>query len=201
VDPPSLAAGGGDRRIGVRDQLRDDLRQIDPGLREVLAKVAPTNATVAAAEKRQSLRVQDMPVSRKDSKATCPHHHGTRGASVIDHINIGVSDLGRSRAFYERALAPLGIAVVMEHRAGVGLGDHGKPYFWISDRARSAPLHVAFASPDRATVDAFHAEALAAGGRDNGPAGLRPQYHPSYYGAFALDPDGNNVEAVCHGPE
>ena len=120
---------------------------------------------------------------------------------MIDHLNIGVSDLAASRAFYERALAPLGYAIVMERPYGIGLGRVGMPDFWISDRPVSAPLHVAFASPDRATVDAFHAEALAAGGRPNGPPGLRPQYHPSYYGAFVLDPDANNVEAVTHVPE
>jgi catechol 2,3-dioxygenase-like lactoylglutathione lyase family enzyme len=120
---------------------------------------------------------------------------------AIDHVNIGVSDMAASRAFYERALAPLGYVVVMEHQYGVGFGRDGKPDFWISDRPSSAPVHIAFAAADRATVDAFHREALAAGGRDNGAPGLRPQYHPSYYGAFALDPEGNNVEAVTHRPE
>jgi catechol 2,3-dioxygenase-like lactoylglutathione lyase family enzyme len=120
---------------------------------------------------------------------------------VIDHVNIGVSDLAASRAFYERALAPLGYAVLMEMPYGIGLGKDGKPDLWISnDRPVSGPLHVALAAPDRATVDAFHREALAAGGRDNGAPGLRP-YHPTYYGAFALDPDGNNVEAVSHRPQ
>jgi catechol 2,3-dioxygenase-like lactoylglutathione lyase family enzyme len=119
----------------------------------------------------------------------------------IDHVNIGVSDLEESKAFYERALAPLGIGVLMSGPWGHGFGRDGKPEFWISDRPPSGPVHVAFASPDRATVDAFHREAIAAGGRDNGAPGLRPQYHASYYGAFVLDPDGNNVEAVTHGPE
>ena len=120
---------------------------------------------------------------------------------MIDHINIGVSDVPASRIFYERALAPLGYVALIEAPDRVGLGRDGKPDFWISDRPSSAPLHVAFAAPDRATVDAFHEAALAAGGRDNGPAGLRPEYHASYYGAFVLDPDGNNVEAVTHRPE
>ena len=123
------------------------------------------------------------------------------GPIVIDHLNIGVADVGASRAFYERALAPLGYVVVMDRPYGVGFGKDGKPNFWVSDRPASAPLHVAFASPDRATVDAFHREALGAGGRENGPPGLRPHYHPSYYGAFVLDPEGNNVEAVTHRPE
>jgi catechol 2,3-dioxygenase-like lactoylglutathione lyase family enzyme len=120
---------------------------------------------------------------------------------MIDHINIGVADLAASRAFYVRALAPLGYVVVLDREYGVGLGKDGKPDFWISDRPSSAPLHVAFAAPDRATVEAFHSEALAAGGRDNGPPGLRTHYHPSYFGAFVLDPEGNNVEAVTHRPQ
>ena len=120
---------------------------------------------------------------------------------MIDHLNLGVADLAVSRAFYEQALAPLGYAILMERTYGVGFGRDGKPDFWISDRPSSAPLHVAFAASDRATVDAFHAAALTAGGRDNGPPGLRPQYHPNYYGAFALDPEGNNVEAVSHRAE
>ena len=120
---------------------------------------------------------------------------------MIDHVNIGVADVAASRAFYERALAPLGYAVLMDMPYGVGFGKDGKPDFWVSDRPSSAPLHVAFASSDRAGVDVFYREALAAGGKDNGPPGLRPQYHPSYYGAFVLDPDGNNAEAVTHRPE
>lgn len=128
---------------------------------------------------------------------------------MIDHIGFGVSDLALSRAFYAAALAPLGIAVVMEVTAAetgseghVGFGAAGKPFFWIgSSRAPAGGLHVAFTAPDRATVDRFHQAALAAGGRDNGAPGIRAHYHPNYYGAFALDPDGNNVEAVCHRPE
>lgn len=120
---------------------------------------------------------------------------------MIDHVNIGVADVAAARAFYEPALATLGYAVLTERPYGVGFGKDGKPDFWISDRPSSAPLHLAFVSPDRAHVDAFRREALAAGGRDNGLPGLRPQYHPSYYGAFVLDPEGNNVEAVTHRPE
>ena len=127
---------------------------------------------------------------------------------MIDHIGFTVSDLARSRDFYLGALAPLGITIQMEvteemtggHGAHLGLGREGNPFFWIGSAGRVATgVHVAFAAPDRAAVDAFHAAALAAGGTDNGAPGLRPQYHPNYYGAFVLDPDGNNIEAVFHG--
>ena len=125
---------------------------------------------------------------------------------MLDHIGLTVSDFARARAFYDAALAPLGVAMVMEvtpEQTGgsshLGYGSDGKPYFWIGDAdATTGALHVAFAAPDRATVDAFYAAALAAGGRDNGPPGLREHYHPTYYGAFVLDPDGHNIEAVCH---
>ena len=120
---------------------------------------------------------------------------------MIDHINIGVADLDASRAFYERALAPLGIGVVMQGISGIGFGRNGHPQFWLSARGASGPIHVAFGASDRAEVDAFHVAAINAGGRDNGPPGLRPEYHGSYYGAFVLDPDGHNIEAVAHRPE
>jgi catechol 2,3-dioxygenase-like lactoylglutathione lyase family enzyme len=131
---------------------------------------------------------------------------------MLDHIGLTVSDFARSRAFYLQALAPLGCRIVMEvaleetggRYQGAGFGDH-KPYFWIGasgdGKAPTTPMHIAFAAGTRAQVDAFHAAALAAGGRDNGPPGLRPEYHPHYYGAFVIDPDGHNVEAVCHLPE
>ena len=127
---------------------------------------------------------------------------------MIDHIGFPVVDIARSRAFYEAALAPLGYGVVMEvsaeetgAAAHVGFGLPGRPDFWItSGGSLGGCLHVAFAAADRATVDAFHAAALAAGGRDNGAPGLRPHYHPHYWGAFVLDPDGHNIEAVCHRP-
>ncbi|HEY1855025.1 MAG TPA: VOC family protein [Solirubrobacterales bacterium] len=126
---------------------------------------------------------------------------------MLDHVGIEVGDFDRSRAFYEAALAPLGIAVVMEpmpEAAGFGgeVGGVFKPYFWVMARGRPpvAGAHLAFAAADREQVDAFHAAALAAGGTDNGAPGPRPLYHPGYYGAFVLDPDGNNVEAVCHRP-
>jgi catechol 2,3-dioxygenase-like lactoylglutathione lyase family enzyme len=121
---------------------------------------------------------------------------------VLDHVSLPVSDVERSKRFYEEALSPLGYELIMEHHiSGVGFGQSGKPDFWIRQGAPSAAVHVAFASEYRATVDAFHEGAIAAGGLDNGQPGLRPEYHSSYYGAYVLDPDGNNIEAVCHRPE
>jgi len=118
---------------------------------------------------------------------------------MFDHIGFRVRSLAASRAFYLRALAPLGFGVAMEGPFGVGLGVGGKPELWLSEGDPPAsPLHLAFAARNRAEVDAFHAAALAAGGKDNGGPGLRPHYHPNYYGAFAFDPDGHNIEAVCH---
>jgi catechol 2,3-dioxygenase-like lactoylglutathione lyase family enzyme len=121
---------------------------------------------------------------------------------MIDHVSVKTSDQAASRRFYEKALAPLGYEVLMEFEEGhvVGMGVGRKPDFWFSSGDASNPIHVAFSAPDRATVDAFHAAALAAGGKDNGAPGLRPEYHAGYYGAFVLDPDGNNVEAVYHDP-
>jgi catechol 2,3-dioxygenase-like lactoylglutathione lyase family enzyme len=126
---------------------------------------------------------------------------------MLDHIGFAVADFTRSKIFFLKALAPLGIGLIMEvtpeqsgGSAHAGFGENGKPYFWIGDgkdvlRGR---LHVAFVANSRAAVDSFYKTALAAGGRDNGAPGLRPHYHPNYYGAFVLDPDGHNVEAVCH---
>jgi len=121
---------------------------------------------------------------------------------VIDHIALRVSDYPRSQQFYRQALAPLGYELLMEHGiSGSGFGRDGKPDFWIQPGSPGEPVHVAFASPDRAGVARFHEAALAAGGRDEGAPGLRPEYHPTYYGAFVRDPDGHNIEAVCHLPE
>ncbi len=123
---------------------------------------------------------------------------------MLDHIAINVSDYDRSRGFYERALAPLDYALLMEPRPQTGgFGRDGKPWFWITDQRTPTTdnVHVAFAAADRATVDAFHAAALVAGGTDNGGPGIREIYHPNYYGAFVIDPDGNNIEAVCHQPK
>ncbi len=121
---------------------------------------------------------------------------------MLDHVSIGVRDLERSTLFYDRALRPLGIVRLYGDGttvAGYGIGRAAM--FWLN-RRHSVPAgtHVAFAAPDRAAVDAFHAAALAAGGRDHGAPGLRPHYHADYYGGFILDPDGHNVEAVCRKP-
>jgi len=126
---------------------------------------------------------------------------------MIDHIGIPVSDYARSKAIYEKALAPLGYTLIMEVQQdendspAAGSGANGKPDFWIGgEGALDKPVHIAIAAKDRASVDAFHKAALAAGAQDNGAPGLRPHYHANYYGAFVLDPDGHNIEAVCHAP-
>lgn len=127
---------------------------------------------------------------------------------MIDHIGIPVADFDAARAFYDKAMAPLGASLLMmvpaEYTGGAKVGGYGRdrPVFWLSeDTASSESRHIAFTARSRAEVDAFYKAALAAGGRDNGAPGLRPHYHPNYYGAFVFDPDGNNVEAVCHNPE
>ena len=123
---------------------------------------------------------------------------------MLDHVGINVSEYARSRDFYAAALAPLGLELLMEPApeiGGFGSPQDRKPFFWIGTRdAANSALHVAFAVPTRELVEEFHAAALAAGGSDNGPPGVRSIYHPNYYGAFVHDPDGNNIEAVCHGP-
>ncbi len=122
---------------------------------------------------------------------------------MLDHVGFAVSDYARSKAFYEQALAPLGLSLLMEPVAqAAGFGKDGKPFFWIESRGEPVHgrLHIAFAVDDRATVDAFHAGALEAGATDNGAPGVRAIYHPTYYGAYVLDPDGHNIEAVCHRP-
>lgn len=119
---------------------------------------------------------------------------------MLDHVTIGVSDIALSKAFYDRALRPLGIDCLhSDSKNFAGYGANGKAFFWIGLKGASQTgVHVAFTTPDRETVDQFHKAALAAGGRDNGQPGLRPDYHANYYGAFVLDPDGHNIEAVCH---
>ena len=120
---------------------------------------------------------------------------------MIDHIIISVSDLETSREFYVRALAPLEYKILMEGEYGCGFSVMQHPDFWIKPGDKvSPPVHIAFTCRDRSVVDAFHTAALEAGGTDNGAPGLRPEYHPDYYGAFILDPDGHNIEAVCHRP-
>jgi catechol 2,3-dioxygenase-like lactoylglutathione lyase family enzyme len=122
---------------------------------------------------------------------------------MLDHVGLDVSDYERSKAFYEKALAPLGLKLLIEPVPGIaGFGDGQKPFFWIATgrRAPQSGVHVAFAVDNRETVDSFHAAALEAGGTDNGEPGVREVYHPTYYAAYVLDPDGNNVEAVSHSP-
>ena len=120
---------------------------------------------------------------------------------MIDHLKLHVRDLERSRTFYAAALAPLGYRVMLETETGVGMGAD-RPDFWLALDADAAGFaHVAFGVDSTDLVDAFHRAGLEAGGRAHGAPGPRPQYHPRYYGAFVLDPDGNNVEAVCHRAE
>jgi catechol 2,3-dioxygenase-like lactoylglutathione lyase family enzyme len=120
---------------------------------------------------------------------------------VIDHTSVKVTDVAKSKAFYRTALAPLGYSLLMEWELFAGFGVAPKPDFWIGQGVANEPrVHIAFRADTRAGVDAFYRAAMAAGGRDNGPPGLRPHYHDNYYGAFVLDPDGHNIEAVCHSP-
>lgn len=118
---------------------------------------------------------------------------------MIDHVIVNVKDVAHARVFYEQALAPLGYSVALTFEGGVGFGTAGKPDFWIAEREPlHTAVHIAFAASSPAMVDAFYAAAIIGGGRDNGRPGLRTEYHPNYYGAFVFDPDGNNIEAVCH---
>src|SRR5258708_4277943 len=125
---------------------------------------------------------------------------------MIDHIGFSVSDYERAKAFYLKALAPLGYSLVLEvtqeqasRDPAAGFGANGKPDFWIGgEGGLKKPLHIAIVAYDRDTVGAFDKAAMVAGGRDNGAPGIRAHYHPNYYGAFVLDPDGHNIEAVCH---
>jgi catechol 2,3-dioxygenase-like lactoylglutathione lyase family enzyme len=129
---------------------------------------------------------------------------------MIDHCTVLVSDYDRSKAFYLTALAAIDYALVMEFQPGQlpglpqkfgGFGPRGKPYLWLRSSASVTPTHVAFTADNRAAVDAFYKAALAAGAEDHGAPGLRLQYHPNYYAAFVIDPDGYNIEVVCHRPE
>jgi catechol 2,3-dioxygenase-like lactoylglutathione lyase family enzyme len=124
----------------------------------------------------------------------------------LDHVAISTADYRKSLAFYEAALAPLGITTMMKFEGDegntAGLGSDN-PFLWIGDGGKltGGRMHLAFSAPNRAAVDAFYAAAMAAGGIDNGAPGLRAHYHPTYYAAFVHDPDGHNIEAVCHAPE
>lgn len=126
---------------------------------------------------------------------------------MIDHVGFSVSDYPRAKAFYTKTLAPLGYKLVMEVQQNpadppaAGFGADGKPDFWIGgEGGLNKPLHIAIAAKDRAAVDAFYKTAMENGAKDNGPPGIRAHYHPNYYGAFVIDPDGHNLEAVCHAP-
>jgi catechol 2,3-dioxygenase-like lactoylglutathione lyase family enzyme len=127
---------------------------------------------------------------------------------MLDHVGFAVTDLEKARNFYQKALSPLGIMLIYDitaeqtdGEAYLGFGEDQKPYFWVGTGDRfGGRLHVAFLAENRAVVDKFYKAALASGGKDNGAPGLRPHYHKNYYGAFVLDPDGNNIEAVCHRP-
>ncbi len=176
-------------------------------------KAAKKTAKKAAGSKRAAGAKRAPAKKKAPAKRRAAAKRTVHAAPIpsLDHIGIPVSDYARSKAFYEAALAPLGIGFVMEFGTSGGFGRGGKPDFWIGEghphpggywlpqhKAGAAPVHIAFAAQDRAAVDAFFAAAIAAGGVDNGGPGLRPDYHPGYYGAFVLDPDGHNIEAVHH---
>jgi catechol 2,3-dioxygenase-like lactoylglutathione lyase family enzyme len=118
---------------------------------------------------------------------------------IFDHVQFTVSNYDQSKKFFTTALAPLGIGLIVEIHGKCGLGRAGAPQLWFGQDGKvAAPLHLAFAADNREQVRKFHAAALAAGGKDNGPPGIRAIYHPNYYGAFVIGPDGHNIEAVCH---
>ena len=123
---------------------------------------------------------------------------------MLDHVGLIVRSIDASQSFYSSALAPLGYTLVVSHDKTVAFGPPDQPLFWLSETSDTvapiSPIHLAFSAPDRDAIDAFYRVALAAGGTDNGPPGLRPDYHPHYYGAFVFDPDGHNIEAVSHAP-
>lgn len=120
---------------------------------------------------------------------------------MLDHIGVHVHSYERSKEFYRLALAPLGYELILEYADWAGFGWADKPDFWIKGGKSTAPnLHIAFRAEDRDMVREFHKVALEAGGKDNGAPGVREQYHPDYYAAYVLDPDGHNIEVVCHIP-
>ncbi|HUJ26204.1 MAG TPA: VOC family protein [Myxococcales bacterium] len=124
---------------------------------------------------------------------------------MIDHMTLRVRDHAKSKAFYKAALAPLGYEIIMEWEGFCGMGVKKKPDFWLApvdkEHAHYDQLHIAFRAPDRKAVKEFYEAAIKSGGKDNGGPGTRKEYHPNYYGAFVIDPDGHNVEACCHDPE
>lgn len=118
---------------------------------------------------------------------------------IIDHIGLAISDYERSKEFYAKTLAPLNIELVTEVQGWAGFGKNGKPEFWFGEHEKTQhPIHIAFLAESREEVDQFYEAAIAAGAKDNGKPGIREIYHPNYYGAFIIDPDGHNIEAVCH---
>jgi catechol 2,3-dioxygenase-like lactoylglutathione lyase family enzyme len=126
--------------------------------------------------------------------------------SAVDHLGIGVSDIVQAQAFYEPVLKPLGIVLVMSIESDppsskprrLGFGSGGKPYLWLHEAsAPSHGVHIALIAPSREAVNVFHANGIAAGGKDNGAPGIRPHYHPTYYAAYVIAPNGVNLEAVC----
>lgn len=120
---------------------------------------------------------------------------------MLDHISLSVTDADKAKAFYAKALAPLGYKLVSEYEGGFGIGQDGGSTIWTGQGSAQKPIaHLAFRAKDRKAVDAFHKAAIAAGAKDNGKPGLRENYSPTYYAAFVTDPDGNNIEAVCHNP-
>ena len=121
---------------------------------------------------------------------------------MLDHIGLDVSDIKVSKAFYLQALKPLEYVIFMEWEKWVGFAVNGKPDFWLREGIRTIPIiHIAFRANSRQMINQFYEAAIAAGGKDNGPPGTREIFHPNYYGAFVLDPEGHNIEAVCHEPE
>ena len=121
---------------------------------------------------------------------------------MFDHLGFGVTDYAASKAFFLKALEPLGFGIAMEGEHGLGIGPNGKPALWLFQTSdKPLPMHIAFTAETRQQVEDFYRAALAAGGKDNGAPGVRAHYHPNYYGAFVIGPEGHNVEAVCHSPE
>jgi catechol 2,3-dioxygenase-like lactoylglutathione lyase family enzyme len=118
---------------------------------------------------------------------------------MLDHVSLSVTNVARSQDFYAKALAPLGYALVSQYEGGFGIGAEGGSTVWVAAGPAQKPIaHLAFRAKDRKQVDAFYRAAVAAGGAENGKPGMRQDYSPTYYAAFVLDPDGNNIEAVCH---